>query len=459
MRIYILGIGGTLMGSVASLAKQLGHEVTGADKTEIYAPMSDTLQEQGIPYQTPYDWEHLKAFDPDITLIGNALSRGHPMVEQLLREKRAYDCAPHWLQENLFKDRHLIAVSGTHGKTTTASLLSFLLHRLGIDAGFLIGGIPKNFEKSAHLGTSPYFVIEADEYDTAFFDKRPKFIHWDPELWILNNIEYDHADIYPSLDAMLFGYHQEIRRLNPGSTLVIPHDDPVIQELISQGFWSKTLTHGQIGHELWIESNTPDSSHFTVHLQDNRSLPGHWNLCGTHQLQNLGAVLSVLNSLSKKLSISLEKAITFLPEFQGAKRRLEILFQNDLCTFYDDFAHHPTAIFQTLKGLKAKIGPDTQLIVAADLNSNSLKMGAHVDELPMALSVADEAYVYQSDSVTWDVASRVTCPVYRTIEPLQATLERAIQQHTQARKPCHVVFMSNGAFGNLKQNILQSWKT
>ena len=466
MRLHILGICGTFMGGVAALARELGYQVEGSD-ADVYPPMSTQLETLGITLKRGYRSEHLRASPgyptPDLIVVGNALSRGNPAVEYMLNERLHYISGPQWLGETVLAEREVLAVAGTHGKTTTASLLAYLLERAGLSPGFLIGGLPGNFGVSARLGggageggkrgqghfpqkendpdpKSAPFVIEADEYDTAFFDKRSKFVHYRPRIAILNNLEYDHADIFPDVAAIQRQFHQLVRTVPGNGRLIVNAEDARLAEVLAMGCWTPVETFGIDCGDWQARLLVPDGSAFVVWKDQQRIGEVQWPLLGRHNVMNALAALAA----AAATGTDPHPLLGALADFHGARRRMELLGTPRGIHVYDDFAHHPTAIATTLAGLRAKVG-GARILVALEPRSNSMRQGVHADALAPALSVADLVVFLQRPELPWD-AHRVT-DVLRgrgstapTVDALLATLR------DQVRDGDHVVFMSNGGF-------------
>ncbi len=384
------------MGGLAVCAKAAGHQVTGADQAA-YPPMSDQLAAQGITVTEGFDPQQLDT-GPDLVVVGNVMSRGMPIVEELLTRDIEYCSGPQWLAEEVLRDRWVIAVSGTHGKTTTASLVAWILEFCGHEPGFLIGGVPGNFDCSGRLGTAPFFVIEADEYDTAFFDKRAKFLHYDPRTLVINNLEYDHADIYPDMQSIIWQFHQMLRILPGNGRLIANANDANIARLIKMGCWTpvETFASTNTGANWRAERSADDS----VKVFNGRKSVGQsdFSLSGQHNLENaLAAILACRHA-----GVSIESALKALARFKGVKRRLEHLGTFAGVSLYDDFAHHPTAIERTLRGLRAQAA-SRRIMAVLELRSNSMKLGAHRELLPDSFRAADYVWVYHSDDIQWSL--------------------------------------------------------
>ncbi len=398
MRIHILGICGTFMGGIAALAKAAGHQVSGSDEN-VYPPMSTQLRKLGIRLQEGYEPEHLSR-DLDCVLVGNVLSRGNPAVEALLNSGLPYVSGPEWLARKVLSDKWVLAVAGTHGKTTTSSMLAWILDYAGLEPGFLVGGVPRDFSISARLGRSRYFVVEADEYDTAFFDKRAKFVHYRPRTLAITNIEYDHADIYPDLDAIIRQFHQLLRTV-PGQGLIsVNARSQAIDRLLEQGVWTPVETFTVSEHPAdWSASYDliGARSRFSVRRRGDKVGQAGWALLGRHNLENALAAISA----AAHAGVDVELALEALSRFKGVKRRLEKRGVFHGVSLYEDFAHHPTAIAQTLAALRAQQG-DRRIVAIVEPRSNTMRMGVHRDALGESLADADLVYLLESPGLDWD---------------------------------------------------------
>jgi UDP-N-acetylmuramate: L-alanyl-gamma-D-glutamyl-meso-diaminopimelate ligase len=438
MRIHILGACGTFMGGVAMLASRAGHQVTGADQ-HTYPPMSTLLEDDGIVLYEGYD-ETPMLDKPDLVIIGNALSRGNPAVEYVLNNKLNFTSGPRWLGENYLRGRRVIAVAGTHGKTTTSSMLAWILEFAGHNPGFLIGGVPQNFGVSAREG-SDYFVVEADEYDTAFFDKRSKFVHYRPEVAILNNLEYDHADIFPDLGAIETQFHHLMRTIPGNGTIISNGDDANLERVISRGCWSNLQRFSFDDKCDWqVELLKPDASELQFSFQDKVVGTLEWNQCGRHNAMN------ACTAIAAAVSVGLEAgtAIEALSVFGGVKRRLEVITQAQGINVYDDFAHHPTAIRLTLEGLRRKVG-NARILVALEPRSNTMRAGIHAHELGPALMAADQVWLKTGEGIDWD--PKVALAQLEGRSKVVTRVDDMLSQMKSSLTPGdHVVFMSNGGF-------------
>ncbi|MFC5743047.1 UDP-N-acetylmuramate:L-alanyl-gamma-D-glutamyl-meso-diaminopimelate ligase [Dyella tabacisoli] len=438
MRLHILGICGTFMGGVAALARELGDVVEGSD-ANVYPPMSTQLEALGISLKQDYRAEHLQPA-PDLVVVGNAMVRGNPAVEYMLDRQLRYISGPQWLGEKLLADREVLAVAGTHGKTTTTSLLAHLLESAGLAPGFLVGGVPGNFGVSARLGQGRHFVIEADEYDTAFFDKRSKFVHYRPRIAILNNLEYDHADIFPDVAAIQRQFHHLVRTVPGNGRLIVNAHDAYLAEVLAMGCWTPVETFG-IGQGDWRATLVEaDGSVFTVHRGDELIGEVSWPLLGNHSVMNALAALAAAVAAGADPRVLLPAFATF----ESVKRRMEVVGEIGGVRVYDDFAHHPTAIAATLAGLRAKVGK-ARILVALEPRSNSMRLGAHAQALAPSLADADAVIFLHRPELPWD-ARHVTDALNgrgttaASVDALIASLR------DQAQAGDHVVFMSNGGF-------------
>ncbi|MDX2425053.1 MAG: UDP-N-acetylmuramate:L-alanyl-gamma-D-glutamyl-meso-diaminopimelate ligase [Cycloclasticus sp.] len=445
MRVHILGICGTFMGGLAVMAKRMGHTVTGSD-AGVYPPMSVQLEAEGVELMQGYSAANL-AIKPDIVVIGNALSRGNKEVEAVLNLALPYTSGAQWLAEHVLKDRWVLAVAGTHGKTTTSSMLAWILDYAGLKPGFLIGGIPLNFDISARIGESDYFVIEADEYDTAFFDKRSKFVHYRPKTCVLNNLEFDHADIFDSLDAIKRQFHHLVRTVPANGLLISPADDLNLNEVIAQGCWTpvEKINLGSSVDAAWSADRVAaGEGEFDVYHQSHLAGRVNWSLSGRHNVANaLGAIAA-----AQHVGVEPSLAIEALASFQNVKRRMEVLAEINHITLYDDFAHHPTAIASTLAGLRGKVS-EQRIIAVLELRSNTMKMGVHKDALLPSLVSADSSFIYLPDELNWRMDLE-NYPAIRLFKTMQALIEAIVLVATPGD---HIVFMSNGGFGGIHQAV------
>jgi UDP-N-acetylmuramate: L-alanyl-gamma-D-glutamyl-meso-diaminopimelate ligase len=446
MHLHILGICGTFMAGIAVLAKQQGHHVTGAD-SNVYPPMSDQLRAQGIVLQEGYDPQQLRQ-TPDIIIVGNAMKRGNPAIEYMLDRHLPYTSGPQWLAENILRERWVLAVAGTHGKTTTSGMLAWILEAAGLQPGFLIGGVAQNFGVSARLGAAPFFVIEADEYDSAFFDKRSKFIHYQARTLILNNLEYDHADIFPDLAAIQTQCHHLVRTIPNNGLIICPANDQHLAKVLAQGCWTP-ITYIDGDHTSWQARDVvADGSAFAIYYADKLQGNLQWNLLGLHNVHNALAAIAA----ARHAGVPAAQAISALSEFRNAKRRLEILWQKNDITIYDDFAHHPTAIATTLAGLRQHVGATARIIAVVELGSYTMRTGVHRDTLAPALQAANRVLIArpQEDWGVTEIAARLAVPatVHNNVEDIIHALQ------TDMRTGDHIVIMSNSGFDGIHAKLL-----
>jgi UDP-N-acetylmuramate: L-alanyl-gamma-D-glutamyl-meso-diaminopimelate ligase len=452
MHIHILGICGTFMGGIAAIAKSLGHTVTGSD-ANVYPPMSTQLAELGINLIQGYEPTQFEPA-PDLVIIGNALSRGNPAVEYVLNSQLRYTSGPQWLAEQVLQDRWVLAVSGTHGKTTTSTMLAWILEYAGLKPGFLIGGIPQNFDCSARLGDSPFFVIEADEYDTAFFDKRSKFVHYRPRTLVINNLEFDHADIFPDLAAIQRQFHHLLRMVPSNGLVLSPEDTVAVKHTLDMGCWSERQSYGTDWQAELIHA---DGSAFTVLYQQQALGELRWSLSGQHNVENAIMALAAARHAGVPITIGLAA----LAEFVAPKRRMELKAQINNIKVYDDFAHHPTAINTTLQGVcaQAKVG---RVLAVLEPRSNTMRMGVHQATLPAALALADHVYLYEPEHANWSLEA-----LTRALAPkanLSHDIDKLVQLLTEDAQPNDsIVIMSNGGFGGVHDKLItalaQKWET
>ena len=448
MHIHILGICGTFMGSLAVQAKELGHRVTGSD-ANVYPPMSTQLEAQGIELMQGFDPAHLQPA-PDLVVVGNAMSRGNPAVEYVLNKGLPYVSGPQWLADHVLQGRWVMAVAGTHGKTSSSSMLAWVLEHAGMAPGFLIGGVPQNFGISARLGDTPFFVVEADEYDSAFFDKRSKFVHYRPRTAILNNLEFDHADIFPDLAAIERQFHHLVRIIPSEGLVIHPASETALARVIEMGCWTPVQTTGE-GGQWQARLLSADGSRFEVSFDGKVEGTVEWNLTGQHNVANALAVLAAARHVGVVPALGIEA----LGQFINAKRRMEKVAEVGGVTLFDDFAHHPTAIATTLDGLRKRVGDDTQVIAVIEPRSNSMKLGAHRDGLAESAEQADAVFWYAPPNLGWDLAATVAQA--RTPTRVCDSLESIIDGvKALARPGTQVVIMSNGGFGGLHGKLAQA---
>lgn len=452
MHLHILGICGTFMGGIAALARAAGHKVTGSDQN-VYPPMSDQLRALDIDLIAGYDPAQLK-LAPDVVVVGNVMSRGFPIIEALLDSGIPYTSGPEWLARHVLSGRWVLGVAGTHGKTTTTSLLAWILEHAGLAPGFLVGGVPANFATTARLGSGRHFVVEADEYDTAFFDKRAKFVHYRPRTAILNNLEHDHADIYPDIAAIQWQFHQLLRMVPPAGRVIANGADPNVARVIEMGCWTPVERYSaQAGATTEWRADIPndsDGSRFTIVHGDLPVGTVEWSLLGRHNVENaLAAVLA-----ARHAGVDIETSIAALRAFRGVRRRMEVRGEAGGVTVYDDFAHHPTAIATTIDGLRRKVGR-ARVLAVLEPRSNTMKLGTHREALVASLSGADRVWLYQGPDVKWDVST-----LSRAIGTHAATasnLEKLVSDIAhESRAGDHVLVMSNGGFGGIHRKLLDA---
>ena len=459
MKIHILGICGTFMGGIALLAKDSDIEVTGSDKN-VYPPMSTLLDFQGINVRQDFLSKNIDD-DTDEIVVGNFMRRGMDVIEDMLNNNQSYTSGPQWLYEHILKDRWVLAVAGTHGKTTTASILAWILKYAGLNPGFLIGGVPENFGVSARLGDTPFFVVEADEYDTAFFDKRSKFVHYHPKTLVLNNLEYDHADIFPDLEAIKTQFHH-LMRIVPNKGLVVSNEEESnLDDVLERGCWTavekfssenKANIKNQKEVEWQVEYIQADGSEFRVFLKGEDQGVVKWDLLGKHNISNALAAISA----ARHVGVPVEHAINALSKFKGIKRRMQLRGEVNNIRVYDDFAHHPTAIKTTLEGLRANVG-DRKIIAILEPRSNTMRLGVHQKSLVESLKGANQVVLYQPDDVDWDMEEIVaslgdTASLYRNINQLVEDVVR------EANTGDQLLVMSNGGFGGIHDKLLEGLK-
>lgn len=452
MHIHILGICGTFMGSLAQLAKELGHKVTGSD-ANVYPPMSTQLEAAGIELTEGFDPAQLTPA-PDLVIVGNAMSRGNPCVEYVLNNNLPYTSGPQFLREHVLKDKWVLAVAGTHGKTTTASMLAWILEYAHMEPGYLIGGVTKNFPTSARLGGSPFFVVEADEYDSAFFDKRSKFVHYNARTVILNNLEFDHADIFKDLEAIQTQFHHLVRTVPNNGLIIRPAGVESLQQVIDKGLWTPEAQFA-VGDESANQNAQwqakllrDDGTAFEVYLDGEKVAEVNWESTGIHSVNNgLAAMIA-----ARHVGVTPEIAAEALNQFAGVKRRMELLADVNGIKVYDDFAHHPTAIKTTLAGLRAKVGKD-KIIAVIEPRSNTMRMGVHKDALNHSITDADDVLWFQPANANWAMDevvnnSPVPAKLYRDLDQL---IDGAL---SLADGNTHIVIMSNGGFGGVHGKII-----
>ena len=439
------------MGSIALIARELGYDVSGSDEN-VYPPMSTQLEEQGIKLMDGYSIDHLNP-RPDLVLIGNTMTRGNEVTEYILNQKIPYFSGPEWLYKEVLIKKHVLAVAGTHGKTTTTSMLSWILECANLNPGFLIGGVAENFSISARLTDSDYFVIEADEYDTAFFDKRSKFIHYHPSTLVINNIEFDHADIFRDVNAIQIQFHHLIRTISGNSKIIVNAKDKNIQQTINMGCWSN-LESFSVEQGLWhIQHSNDDFSCFDV-IRDNFTVAKvEWALFGKHNAENALAAIAA----AYDVGVNPEDAAAALSKFKSVKRRLEKIAEIDNITLYDDFAHHPSAIELTIDAVKKKTN-FARVIVVLEPRSNTMLSGVHSKTLAPALTQADMIFLFKPENLVWDLQEVCQtlgkkCTVYDDIDDIVSSVSHIAQSDD------HIVIMSNGGFAGIHKKLANSLRS
>lgn len=459
--LHILGICGTFMGGLAAIAKELGFKVSGSD-ANVYPPMSTQLEQLGIELMSGYQIDNFSD-DIDLVIVGNAMSRGNIMVEYMLDRNIPYTSGPQWLLDNVLKDRWVLAVSGTHGKTTTSSMLAWILEYAHMSPGFLIGGVPQNFSSSARLGDAPFFVIEADEYDSAFFDKRSKFVHYRPRTLVINNLEFDHGDIFNDLSDIQKQFHHLIRMVPSNGLILSPANEEAISETLAMGCWTPTeFSNAETQQESqpaigWqVEKLTTQGSEFIVNFNGKKQGIVHWDLIGDFNIDNAVMAIAAARHAGVPSAVSIEALATFI----NTKRRFELRGTVNNISVYDDFAHHPTAIAKTLAGVRAKLSQQEseqakvgRIFAVLEFRSNTMKSGIHKEALPQSFTDADQVFVYQSDQVTWSVSDltnqcKPPCQVEDNIEKLVEDIAQ------QAQPGDIIVVMSNGSFAGIHDKLL-----
>jgi UDP-N-acetylmuramate: L-alanyl-gamma-D-glutamyl-meso-diaminopimelate ligase len=454
MHVHILGIAGTFMGGIAAIARAAGHRVTGSDRN-VYPPMSTQLEALGIEIVQGFEAAQLEPA-PDVVVVGNVMTRGQPVIEALLERGIPYASGPEWLSREVLENRWVLAVAGTHGKTTTSSILTWLLEAAGLEPGFLIGGVPGNFDTSARLGRSKFFVIEADEYDTAFFDKRAKFVHYRPRTVILNNLEFDHADIYPDVASIQRQFHHLVR-IVPGSGRILWNaTDARLAQTLAMGCWTPRegfarADVAQAVEAAWTARPVKDDfSSFEVLEKGKVVGRAEWALMGAHNMENALAAIGA----ARHAGVSVEKSLAALASFKGIARRMELRGEVGGVRVYDDFAHHPTAIATTLDGLRRRVGK-ARILAVLEPRSNTMRMGVHKDTLAPSLAAADEVWLYAPADLGWDADATIAAlggrgRVSREVDALVAELAKSVEREDS------VLVMSNGGFGGLHGKLLDA---
>ncbi|MFZ9708964.1 MAG: UDP-N-acetylmuramate:L-alanyl-gamma-D-glutamyl-meso-diaminopimelate ligase [Steroidobacteraceae bacterium] len=449
MHVHILGICGTFMGGIAAIAKAAGHHVTGSDRN-VYPPMSTQLAALGIGVVEGFEATQLDPA-PDVVVVGNVMTRGMPVIEAMLDRGLRFESGPEWLAREVLRDRWVLGVAGTHGKTTTSSMLAWILEYAGLQPGFLIGGVPLDFGISARLGERPFFVIEADEYDTAFFDKRAKFVHYRPRTTVLNNLEFDHADIYPDVAAIERQFHHLVRTVPPSGLIVHHATDPHLARALALGSWSPRETFAREGSSGWharVLDARGEGSRFEVCLDGSGAGVIDWGLIGSHNIDNALAAVAA----ARHAGVPVEVACGALSQFRGIKRRLELRGEVRGVWVYDDFAHHPTAITTTIDGLRRRVGSE-RIIAVLEPRSNTMRLGVHQGSLAAAFAGADEVWLYAPADLGWDAGAIVAALGQRghCVGDV-GTLASALADRLRAGD--HALIMSNGGFGGLHEKLL-----
>lgn len=442
MHVHILGIAGTFMSALAVLAKAKGYQVTGHDE-KCYPPISDLLKAEGIEYIEGYDNDMQRALEADVVIVGNALKRGMPIIEMMLNAHHPYISGPQWLAENILKDYKVLAVSGTHGKTSTSTMIAYILKQAEFNPSYLLGGVPQCLPGNAKLDKGKWFVIEADEYDTAFFDKRPKFMHYRPQGLVVNNLEFDHADIYASLDAIQLQFHYLFRTVPENGFIIRPAFDSGVDGACAKGVYTPMI---EIGRDYQLQAVTADGSHFRL-KGPNETVEIQWALLGQHNMENAAAALIAC----QQAGVDLKQAAEILATYQPVKRRLELCFQNKDWVVYDDFAHHPTAIQRTSETLKST-QKYQRVLGVVEFGSNSMRMGHHLHAMPQAVSALDVLYAIDvPDLNLFELTKAWPCQVklFENVDALVHGLVKDIQSKDV------VVMMSNKGFGSLKTKLLE----
>jgi UDP-N-acetylmuramate: L-alanyl-gamma-D-glutamyl-meso-diaminopimelate ligase len=414
--------------------------------------MSTQLEEAGISLTSPYSAENVR-LDADLILIGNAgLPRGNPAVEAVLEAGVPYTSGAEWLGRYVLQDRWVIAVAGTHGKTTTSSMIAWILEHAGLNPGFLIGGVPKNFTESARMGSDPFFVIEADEYDTSYFDRRSKFLHYRPRTAVLNNLEYDHADIFPDLAAIQYQFHLLMRTIPQSGLIIHPFEDDSLQSVFDMGCWSERLSFANSDNQGATFSShrlVDDASEFQIEIEGRKVGTVQWSLTGIHNMHNALAAVAA----ARHAGVIPELAIEALCEFQSVKRRMDLIYETESLHVYDDFAHHPSAISSTLDGLRHKIG-NQEILAIIEPGSHTMKKGTHKEKLRDSTSLADQVIWFEPDNLDWDFEAAVSRPATRISKSIDQIISWSLQFAATA-KPAHIIIMSNSSFGGLQSNLVK----
>lgn len=447
MNIHIIGICGTFMGGLARLARDLGMGVTGSD-ANTYPPMSTQLESLGIELFEGYSASNIPP-SAELVVVGNTISRGNPELEAVLDQGLKYTSGAQWLGEHVLQGRWVLGVAGTHGKTTTSSMLAWLLEDNGLAPGYLIGGVPENFGESARLGSTPFFVIEADEYDTAFCDKRSKFVHYQPRTLILNNLEFDHADIFANLAAIQTQFNHLLKTVPQHGQIIYNQDSPALDDVLDMGCWSELKSFNSDTSDWRAEKVNNDASSFYLEHGNEKHLV-EWSLIGDHNMANAVAAIAAAHHVGIPIANSVESLATF----KSVKRRMEIIFDDANARVFDDFAHHPTAITETLSGLRASVGGE-KIIAVLEPRSNTMKRGVHKHLLNDALANADHTLVFADDNVKWDI-SELESDSIRAFDSTELLLEQLKSLINQDSGRTNVLIMSNGGFDNLYQRLIDA---
>ena len=443
MHIHILGICGTFIGGLALIAREAGHRVTGCD-ANVYPPMSTQLEAQGIALVHGYETAQLD-LKPDLFVVGNVVTRGNPLMEAILNRGLPYVSGPQWLHDHVLQGRWVLAVAGTHGKTTTSSMLAWILEHAGLHPGFLIGGVPENFGVSARITDTPFFVIEADEYDTAFFDKRSKFVHYVPRTAVLNNLEYDHADIFPDLAAIETQFHHLVRTVPANGLIIAPDGDAALDRVLARGVWTPVDRFG--GQGAWQAGEPDADGAFEVFHEGASRGRVLWQLLGEHNRRNALAAMAA----ARHAGVPVAGAVDALGGFRGVKRRMELRGEVNGISVYDDFAHHPTAIKTTVAGLRRKVGT-ARILAIIEPRSNTMKLGVMKAALPGSLQSADQVFCY-SGGIDWDAAAALA-PLGAKLQ-VSNDLDELVEAIAGAARPGdHLLVMSNGGFGGIHGRLM-----
>lgn len=451
MKIHILGIAGTFMAGIATLAKEMGHDVHGSDQN-IYPPMNTQLDALGIQYYQGYQPENLSP-KPDYVVIGNAMKRGYPVIEHVLNSDLRYTSGPQWLAEHVLAGRQVIAVAGTHGKTTTSSMIAWILEYAGLKPGFLIGGIPNNFALSARVGGSRFFVIEADEYDSAFFDKRSKFIHYHPNTVILNNLEFDHADIFENLNAIQTQFHHLVRTIPSQGLIIAPKNDAAIAAVLEKGCWTPISYFNGIDGNWQAHDISSDGRQFAIHHQDKIVGRVNWSQLGQHNVSNALAAIAA----SEHVGVPTKTACEALNLFQGVKRRMELRGVVNDITVYDDFGHHPTAIATTLSGLRHHVGANARILAMVDFGSYTMRMGVHAKHFDQVFDDANMVFLSEPANCQWNIrALAEQLPRPASVHHTIPDMIKAVCRHAQPQD--YIVILSNTGFDGAHEQLLTGLK-